>query len=132
MKNFNSHLQEITQAKADALRSIKNISKTNPKNRLKAIEKARETIAKADKNATRHVGVHGRGEMPHTTKHLTRLPSDLKSKLTLLQKKRDRIQSTLASIKNGEKKVSSKQQQSMIANLTKVNAQLSQYRASRK
>lgn len=132
MKNFNSHIQEITQAKADALRSIKNISKTNPKNRLKAIEKARETIARADKNATRHTGVHGRGEMPHTSKHLTRLPSDVKNKLTLLQKKRDRLQSTIASIKNGEKKVSVKQQQNMISNLVKVNAQLGQYRASRK
>jgi hypothetical protein len=70
--------------------------------------------------------------MPHTSKHLTRLPSDVKNKLTLLQKKRDRLQSTIASIKNGEKKVSVKQQQNMISNLVKVNAQLGQYRASRK
>ena len=130
MKKFSSRLNEITQAKADALRSIKNISKTNPKNRLKAIAKARETIAKADKNATRRFGVHARGDVPHQSKHLGKLPTNLKDKLIQMRRKRERIQASINAVKSGEKKLNAKQVQALSSKLNKINAELGMTKSS--
>lgn len=130
MKKFSSRLNEITQAKSDALRSIKNISKTNPKNRLKAIEKARETIAKADKNANRRFGVHARGDVPHQSKHLGKLPTNLKDKLIQMRRKRERIQASINAVKSGEKKLNAKQMQALSSKLNKINAELGMTKSS--